>query len=371
MATDIYDEVQVIPATLQAGSTGTLQIRFDCPSAKDHVKYLQFTVQYPEGWKVGTATLNQERVCDYDTEFEEYGDAKMTLNTTTEGTQKKYIIYSNTIDDAMNGQTGTLLTMKVQAPAGTPDGYYPINILAENSYYCIDADAAHNKVLGASTSYVKVGNPEGKTLVMTGTIPSFVNDALAAERGITRLDLSDVTASNGVFTYRAGREVTAPIAEVNARVKVVADAPASQFASICLPFTGNINCYTLGEVQNNYVLLNPATQLNAGTSAIIDTAIESSVEEDILRGVTAQVIESGAYLKNDKFFYVNGNATIPALRGYWELPAGVKGMIINTDGITSPLSATEGGAIYNVVGQRVPKAQRGVNIIETKKLLKK
>lgn len=375
IAADLYDEVQMVPATLQPGTVGTLSIRFDCPSAKDMVKYLQFTVEYPEGWTIGKADLCQERVSDYDPEFEEYGDAKMSLNTTTDGTKRKYVIYSNTIKDAMNGDTGNILTLKIKVPADAQDGYYPINILSENSYYCIDSDAAHNIVLGASTSYVKVGTPEGKTLTMTGSIPSFVNEALAQESGITKLDLTGVTASNGVFVYRVGREVVAPTVEVLSKLKAVADVPVSPnlFSSIRLPFAANISCYTLGEIKDGYIMLDAATQLAEGTSAIIDRAVESNVVEDVIRGAEKQVIETGAYLKSDRFFYVNGNATIPALRGFWELPAGVKGFYIEDDetGIHNLDGVVDESPIYNVAGVLLPKAQRGINIIETKKIIKK
>ena len=43
---------------------------------------------------------------------------------------------------------------------------------------------------------------------------------------------------------------------------------------------------------------------------------------------------------------------------------------VNPTGITSPLEETENGAVYNLAGQRLSKMQKGINIINGKKILR-
>ena len=74
------------------------------------------------------------------------------------------------------------------------------------------------------------------------------------------------------------------------------------------------------------------------------------------------------------FYKVSSEITVPAGKGYLEISAGVKEFypfseIDDTDAINS-LTPTEGeGAIYNLSGQRVNKLQKGINIVNGKKVL--
>ena len=76
------------------------------------------------------------------------------------------------------------------------------------------------------------------------------------------------------------------------------------------------------------------------------------------------------------FYPVAATVTIPAGKAYLEYTGsnGVKGFTFVFDddatGIVSPLGETEeGAAIYNLAGQRINKMQKGINIVNGKKIL--
>ena len=104
-----------------------------------------------------------------------------------------------------------------------------------------------------------------------------------------------------------------------------------------------------------------------------------TLSDNLLEGFTeATEIAANEYfgLSGNEFVKV-GAGTIPA--GKALLPAsalssGVKAFTFdfgeNPDGIASPLGETEEGAIYNLAGQRLNKMQKGINIVNGKKVLK-
>ena len=77
------------------------------------------------------------------------------------------------------------------------------------------------------------------------------------------------------------------------------------------------------------------------------------------------------------FYLVDSSVTIPEGRAYLEYtaPTSVKGFTFVFDddatgiSLTPALSSRE-GAIYNVAGQRINKMQKGINIVNGKKVLK-
>ena len=80
------------------------------------------------------------------------------------------------------------------------------------------------------------------------------------------------------------------------------------------------------------------------------------------------------------FYHVdNSSFNLKANRAYLKLdgsgePTHVKGFVIDfgdsSDAIVSPFVETEEGVIYNLAGQRLQKTQKGINIVNGKKILK-
>lgn len=99
-----------------------------------------------------------------------------------------------------------------------------------------------------------------------------------------------------------------------------------------------------------------------------------------------EVDQSKLFISNNTFYYVGVNTTIGAQRGYFQLngfiydisstnTGGVKEFGIafldeDPTGIDNVNDNLNDGAIYNLAGQRIGKMQKGINIVNGKKILK-
>ena len=182
-------------------------------------------------------------------------------------------------------------------------------------------------------------------------------------------------------------------AQVGATVEV-SDAGYATFVAPCdVDFTGNdatANAATV--VDDKYVLLAPVTTVPAGTAVVVKaeegtytvpaTTDAALGAENQLVAATAEVVADGTqYIlaKQDEtagFKKAIANTTIPAGKGYLVLSAPVKAFYPFFDEDATGISTidngqqTTDGPIYNVAGQRMSKAQKGINIINGKKVLR-
>ena len=378
--------LQIMPATYEAGKTVYFNVELvnDCP-----IDGVSFDLYLPEGFSMGSvcaiypgyndeasdyqAPTNGSRNAYYDEEGEVYLTAQslsknaMTLAPTEyEGAGACTRIMTVSMDGyPFSGNSGQIIRFQVKIPAGA-EGYYPVTL--RNIQLSSSEANLKDKVL-CSTSYIKVGNPTNATLALEGKIASFVNEALATETAIGTLDLTNVTASNGTFTYVDGREVVAPKAEVKSKVAYKRNV-ANKYASICLPFEANFNAYVFDKIDGEYASFKDVATLEANTPAIVEGNINITADNVVLGGVKAQTINSGYYLKSDKFYKVNGSANVAPMRGYWDIAAGVKGFKFGDADAIMSIDANANEDIYNLNGMKLNKAQRGVNIIGGKKVMK-
>jgi len=125
---------------------------------------------------------------------------------------------------------------------------------------------------------------------------------------------------------------------------------------------------------------------SAKTYTLTATATaQDATSENLLKAADEDVVSNGTLYalakKNDVVgFYQVGTAesavTIPAGKAYLDgVPSSVKAYIFDfdddPDAISSLLtSPEEEGQVYNLAGQRIQKMQRGVNIINGKKILR-
>lgn len=326
---------------------------------------LQFDLYVPEGIEIDETYIIKGKGLPY---TERRGE--ITYKHTLEGSEKPsdmdgfkkytFLVY-NTSDSYFTGSEifsiycGTTSTVK--------EGIYPI--------YIKDVNEAKTDVESTKfdfvTTYVVVGNPTGAELALQGTISEGLNEALANETAIGTLDLTKVTASSGTFTYKDGRAVKAP---ADLKGKVAYKREVSGLASVCLPFAADLKAYTYSSMAGEYAIFDEVSALEANTPAIVDANIDITVEEATIGSVEAQTITKGYYLKGGKFYSVNGSAVVAPLRGYWELGAGVKGFKFNDADAIMTVDANANEDIFNLNGVKLNKAQRGVNIIGGKKVMK-
>lgn len=251
------------------------------------------------------------------------------------------------------------------------EGVYPVYqeevVIGENASkgYYIDA---------RTTSYIKVGAPKDAKVTLEGEVASCVNRALADDASITSVDLSKVTISNGTFTYVDARDVKAPTATVKSNVAFKRAAGSSTYASLCLPFEAEVNCYTLESAADGTAHFNAATTAPAGKSVLVDgkTAIDVTASDVEIAAVAGKPITSGFYVKGDKLYSVNGTAKVPACKGYWTEGAG-SNMRIVIDGVTGIEEATidANETTFDLQGRRVVNANNGLYIVNGKKQIVK
>ena len=174
------------------------------------------------------------------------------------------------------------------------------------------------------------------------------------------------------------------------------------YATLCLPFDATISdadAYTLEEsgswlvptaVTDNEVpagtpvllkgtsgstaiaTINTGAAFNSGSP--LACALTGVYKATTIDGATDYVL--GIYDGVVGFYHWN-QSSLAANRAYIDTPAAVKGFVINwndADGITSVQgseSKVKGTEIYNLAGQRMNRVQKGVNIVNGKKVLVK
>lgn len=377
VSSNAEDILAVTPFKIAANATeGYFTIELN--NADLAVQHLSFDLYLPEGMKVYTnnkgnlvstsMALNTERTEYYD-EDEEDDVACFAAanggNLIQDDNGVDCYRWGGVGEYPVAGTSGVLFNGRYKIHTPLAEGVYPIKMVIDLM------DDNYNHVKAVTASYVVVGNPSTASLALTGVIPSFVNAALATETAITTLDLTNVTASNGTFAYVPGRDVKAPAVEVNGDVEAtVAPKAQGSYATVCLPFNATIDCYTFDGVEGEYASFTAKTTLNAGESALVDKSVTAKAENVALAAATTKERTTGYYVKDNYFCSVNGSATIPALRGWWDLSDNVRGMIVDGEETSiNAINGTESEPIYNVAGVRLNKAQRGVNIVGGKKVV--
>ena len=193
--------------------------------------------------------------------------------------------------------------------------------------------------------------------------------------------------------------------EAATQAEVTVSCKAGKYGTVIFPFTPNITAdenvkfYSVTGVINGTVQLEEAPTLAANTPYMIKNEGEENYSEavqgwgaaaadnytvDMLTGVyTTATIAAGAnnYVLQTQdgvqaFYKVASNFTATAYKCYltYEAPAGVKALFIDgnhTDAINGIEAQSENGTIFNLAGQRVNKAQKGIYIVNGKKVIVK
>lgn len=398
------DVIQAIPISATAGETGENYLSVQCyRDSYANLTQIQFNIVLPTGM-----TLNAEPW--------DYGD---DLIKVTGGRTKVYshaidvsggadgnylVIVSNTSDEQFNSGNGELVRLYYDIAPKMAAGVYPITVKTVK----ISGDDAKQHLLSESTSYVKVGSPKDATLAVTGVVPSFVTSALNNETAITTLDLTAATTINGEFALMDSRSLILPEKDVTVkRGFYIRNIPAG-YSTLCLPFSytcDDIELFTFGGLKDGKTLvLTPPDdadgEVNANTPVIFKAANAGTLELATSRpfklsASTSLTVEKGdvslvgTYAKlsapkgsyvlqsqNDMEAFYKVGSTQPSVlanRCYLTSAAGeVKafafpGCPTAIDGIEADANES---AIYDIAGRKVSKADKGIYIVDGKKVVK-
>ena len=314
------------------------------------------------------------------------------------------VIVSNTSDEQFNSGNGELVKLYYDIAPKMAAGVYPITVKTVK----ISGDDAKQHLLSESTSYVKVGSPKDATLAVTGVVPSFVTSALNNETAITTLDLTAATTINGEFALMDSRSLILPEKDVTVkRGFYIRNIPAG-YSTLCLPFSytcDDIELFTFGGLKDGKTLvLTPPDdadgEVNANTPVIFKAANAGTLELATSRpfklsASTSLTVEKGdvslvgTYAKlsapkgsyvlqsqNDMEAFYKVGSTQPSVlanRCYLTSAAGeVKafafpGCPTAIDGIEADANES---AIYDIAGRKVSKADKGIYIVDGKKVVK-
>jgi hypothetical protein len=179
---------------------------------------------------------------------------------------------------------------------------------------------------------------------------------------------------------------------------------ANTFGTICLPYAVSSNedvqYYTLNRVSGTTLYLTAQDEIEAGVPAVFEmlkggttltaNAASASVVGSVPAAVNPQLIgtfntvvitgddlENSYYISKDKFYQASNSITVNPFRAYftYTAPSSVKMFNLSVEEEETAIerlvpTLSEGeGVVYNLSGQRLNKMQKGINIVNGKKVL--
>ena len=200
--------------------------------------------------------------------------------------------------------------------------------------------------------------------------------------------------ANGKLAYTVGwgqfigtDEIPSPFNE--AKVNYVGDAGYATFfdAATGYVLNGDVKA-NVAQLKKNWLDLVEIENIPASTAVILKGTYYNKIAQDVdpidvinsLKGAAEDVEATGKYVlakpeDAEVGFYLANGGAIKAGKAYLELPATeVKAFFFNGEESETAISLTpalsEGeGAIYNIAGQKLNKQQKGINIVNGKKIL--
>ena len=283
----------------------------------------------------------------------EEGNVALTISTSTTSTPNRY--WSTTAGPQLRVYGGTL------------------TFSAAEGYVIVGLEFNYNKwnTGNSADSGEFTDNASSKQAVWTGSAQTVVV-TIAANTQINSIDviLAKDVATQTVVVSEAGY--------------------ATVVAEQALDFTGlDVQAFTC-EAKETYVHLEPITVVPAGTAVVVKAAAGSydvpvtteagtELYNDLVAAAEAFVADGTQYILADGaegvgFYKATPETTIAAGKGYIVKTSSVKAFYgfdaDDATGISGINAADENAVIYNVAGQRLSKVQKGINIINGKKVLK-
>lgn len=352
---------------------------------------LQLTIAVPEGMTLITdyVDLNPDRF-DGTTRrgvFTPFHTIDFSRND--DGTYL-LMIYDNDLG-VVKGAEGEIAQIYFETSEDMAPGYYPIVI--SDIIIAVDENPDNGKKIASSTSYVKVGEPEAFNVPLSGYVAPFVTEALPTSG---TLDLTNVTGIGGELKLSDNVDLVPPTTEITVEKVSYTRAAANTYGTICLPYEltsdPTVQYYTLGQIADGNLTLVEAATVPAGTPAIWEKKSGSEVSA-VATNATIPVVgthESAGtgiklvgcyqntnvttpgtyYIKDNKFYRINGNFNCGAYRAYIateQSEAKVLNIVNDDASAINTLNALTSGsyeAIYSEGGAKQDALQKGVNIIK-------
>lgn len=187
------------------------------------------------------------------------------------------------------------------------------------------------------------------------------------------------------FRQTLGTDSYPELSELSAPVSYVGEIGYATFYDAAKGYTlgGDIKAY-IGKVSGNYVVLSEVGDIPAGTAVVLEGSYYNKVE-----GETSANVASNEFLGTDTEIPANGElilASVDSVLGFYTantgtiaagkayLPAGMEAKAISFGGMETAIDAigqTAAGvkAVYNLAGQRLQRVQKGINIVDGKKVM--
>ena len=387
------DKITVEPVTVQKGGTGVLNINLSNPDTQ--FAAFQFRLTTAEGISVAMDGSNYlvekgERLAT---------DAFENFNITTtavSGTVYDLLAYQLQTA-AFPGTNGTIVSITL-----SDDGSHDVGTTLQLTLSDIQvSDPESNSYdLNDVTFTVTIGEPddgrihfdeaattlptytagEKGNITMKRTIKTGQWSTLVLPFNLTKANATAIFGSDAEFAKFSGFVVDYGDDEENLTPLGI----TINFTSYTIPARGNMAGGTL-------VLVKPSTTKDISvieldnvtlTNVITDTNVndEYGTSGKFTGTLTkTKVPADGLFIADNQFWYSTGNTNIKAFRGWFELGAvlgrdtdfGVKMNFIldnNPTAIESIDGTFKNGAIYDLGGRKVVKPQRGVNIINGRKV---
>lgn len=285
----------------------------------------------------------------------------------------------NMVDDArLNADRfdGLAHSLGVNMPNATTIKVTCIDLSANEVFYADDADG---NIVEELFTIGLVGSPEmynGEYTIEMWDLEMIHQNATGVKPVNTNL-----TAK---LTVKGGK---------SSSVTIPYTLTACGVGTLILPFDAELpaglQAYTCTGVVDNVLTLAGQTSIQAGTPLILlgeagdyefegtPTATENSYTEGLLTGVMAATdVDNGYVLQTQGevtgFYRMDKTLSIPAYRCYLNVESNIKAFVFSDDAtaIEAITPSHNESVLYNLSGQRISKAQKGINIVGGKKVLK-
>ena len=345
----------------------------------------------------------QDVVLSYDAEAEAFTtDQILALNGSTEDFDP-YLTFENVVIEKMQDVAATPADPDITRFVGT--GNYP------NIDFEIPAvDAEGNDILGSKLFYTIWVEKDGKEQPLAlaadlydyleedvTEIPYTFTDDWDIYTGGSRVYLNQGAEEIATWTkvgvqsiYYGGGEVNKSNITWYAIAKVGGAMYATFVPTTDVDFTDNAVEAFAATFDGLYVQLAPVTTVPAGTAVIVKAEAAASylvdTTTDAVLGASNELVAATADVTADGtqyvlaqvdgtvgFYKTNEGSTIAAGKGYLVISQPMAAFYPfgsgEATGISGIGASTENAVIYNLAGQRVSKMQKGINIVNGKKVL--